>query len=280
MDGQRVHADLRRLPAHGRRARRPLRAEAHVHDRGRDLHRRLGGGRARSLGRLADRRSRRPGLRRGDRHAADAHDPQRCRLARAARRRARRVVGHRRARGRDGAARRRRGRRRDLVAVDLLAERARRSRAAAARDAADRVDRARQGARPARPRARERRDARDRVGPHPRQRRRLDEPSDLGSLTVGAVGLLAFVWWELRATRADAADGLLPRPRVRGRERRLAAHVLRDVRLDLPAHAVLPDRAGLLAARVGAARAAVDDHADVRRADRGRACRIASAGGR
>ena len=39
------------------------------------------------------------------------------------------------------------------------------------------------------------------------------------------------------------------KPGVRARERLVAVHVLRDVRLDLPALAVLPDRAGLLAAR-------------------------------
>ena len=39
------------------------------------------------------------------------------------------------------------------------------------------------------------------------------------------------------------------KPDVRARERLVAVHVLRDVRLDLPALAVLPDRAGLLAAQ-------------------------------
>ena len=52
------------------------------------------------------------------------------------------------------------------------------------------------------------------------------------------------------------------------RERRLALHVLRHVRLDLPALAVLPDRAGLLAARGRAADPAVDGDADLHRADR------------
>src|SRR5205823_2300930 len=44
---------------------------------------------------------------------------------------------------------------------------------------------------------------------------------------------------------ADAADAFLPQPDVRADERVLALHVLRDVRLDLPADPVLPDRAGL-----------------------------------
>ena len=115
---------------------------------------RVRGGRARTVGRLADRRTRGAGRRRSDRDAADADDPQRGRRPRAARRRARRVVGHRRARRRHGPARRRRGRRGDLVAVDLLAERPRRARPAPARDAAPRVARAGQGARPPRPRTR------------------------------------------------------------------------------------------------------------------------------
>ena len=72
---------------------------------------------------------------------------------------------------------------------------------------------------------------------------------------------------------ADAAAALLPGPRVLGRERRLARDVLRHVRLDLPALAVLPDRAGLLAARGRPARPAVDGDADGRRADRGCALR-------
>ena len=50
----------------------------------------------------------------------------------------------------------------------------------------------------------------------------------------------------------------------------VAAHVLRDVRLDLPAVAVLPDGAGLLAVRLGPAHPPVDARADVHRADRGR----------
>src|SRR5438105_119004 len=47
---------------------------------------------------------------------------------------------------------------------------------------------------------------------------------------------------------SDAAAALLPQPDVRRGERRFTPDVLRDVRLDLPAGAVLPDRAGLLAA--------------------------------
>ena len=64
---------------------------------------------------------------------------------------------------------------------------------------------------------------------------------------------------------ADAADALLPQSRVRARERHVAADVLRDVRVDLPAVAVLPDRAGLLA-RSGPACGSC----------RGRSCRCSS----
>src|SRR5438270_128321 len=67
---------------------------------------------------------------------------------------------------------------------------------------------------------------------------------------------------------ADAADAVLPQPHLRAGERRLAADVLRDVRLDLPAGAVLPDRAGLLAAAGRPADPAVDGDADLHRADR------------
>ena len=72
---------------------------------------------------------------------------------------------------------------------------------------------------------------------------------------------------------ADAADAAVPEPGVLGRERRVPADVLRDVRLDLPAQPVPAERAGLLAARGGRAHAAVDGDADDRRPDRGRADR-------
>ena len=85
------------------------------------------------------------------------------------------------------------------------------------------------------------------------------------ALAAGAIVLALFVLWELRA-----AEPMLPmrffRNRVlRARERRVTADVLRDVRLDLPAVAVLPDRAGLLAARIGACGSS-----------RGRSCRCSS----
>ncbi len=140
--------------------------------------------------------------------------------------------------------------------------------------------------------------------------RRLEEsygPSsklDLPGLGLASVGLLGIVWGLVRGQQrrlglagdrrfarrrrrargavrplgaphrlADAADALLPQPDVRAGERRLAVHVLRDVRLDLPARAVLPDRAGLLALRFGPAHPAVDGHADDRGTDRRRSLR-------
>ena len=124
-----------------------------------------------------------------------------------------------------------------------------------------------------RPRARERRPVRDRVGARPRQLRGLGLPRDRRRArrrrrrdrAVRGVGA---------AHRAsDAADAVLPQPHLRARERRVAPDELRDVRRDLPARAVLPDGAGLLAARLGPADPAVDGDADGRRADRRRAVR-------
>ncbi len=140
--------------------------------------------------------------------------------------------------------------------------------------------------------------------------RRLDEshgPSnklDLPGVALASLGLLGIVWGLVRGNGqgwsspeivtslvagtgprdrvrllgvahedADAADALLPQPHVRGHERRVAAHVLRDVRLDLPARPVLPDRAGLLAVPGRPADPPVDGDADLRRPDRGRALR-------
>ena len=95
--------------------------------------------------------------------------------------------------------------------------------------------------------ARQPRPARDRLGPRPRQRPGLVEPGDRlvarrRRRARRRVRLLGAAHED-----ADAADALLPQPHLLGHERRVAADVLRDVRLDLPARAVLPDRAGLLA---------------------------------
>ena len=98
-------------------------------------------------------------------------------------------------------------------------------------------------------------------------------PEIVASLVVGAALLVAFVAVGAADAGADAADALLPQPDVLGRQRRIPADVLRDVRVDLPAQPVPAERAGLLAARGRRAHAAVDGHADDRRADRGRAHR-------
>ena len=123
-------------------------------------------------------------------------------------------------------------------------------------------------ARPARPRPRQRRPARHRLGPRPRQRARLDAASASPAhrrrhrparrlRPVGAAH-----------RRADGPAALLPQPRLLGGQRHLAADELRDVRRDLPARPVLPDRAGVLAARGRAAHAALDGDADLRGAHR------------
>ena len=82
---------------------------------------------------------------------------------------------------------------------------------------------------------------------------------------------------------ADAAAALLPLARLRRHLGRVAGDVVRDLRLDLPARPVLPDRVGLRAARGRPAHAALDRHADARRPDRRRAVgqdRLAAADGR
>ena len=202
------------------------------------------------------------------RHAADADDPVRRVPLREARHGTRRVVGDRRSRRRGRPARRRRRRRRDRVAVDLLAERADRARGAPARADARRVARPRQGARPARSRARERRPARPRLGPRPRQLGRLEQPADRRLARRRRRPARRLRRLGGAGEGADAAAALLREPGVLGRERCLTRDVLRHVRVDLPALAVLPDRAGLLALRVRAAGAAVDGDADGRGADR------------
>ena len=109
--------------------------------------------------------------------------------------------------------------------------------------------------RPARPpgrRARERRPVRDRLGARPRQRRRAGRaPRSSARSSAGAVARRRVRRLGAARARADAADAVLPLAQLRAREHRLVLHVLRHVRLDLPARAVLPDRAGVLAARAG-----------------------------
>ena len=201
--------------------------------------------------RRARSRPRLPGRRRRDRDAADADDPQRRGAGREARPRARRVGRHRRPRRRARPARRRRGRQGISwhwifwlnVPIGLVADPARAARGstrATARRARSTCPASASSASACSASCGASSAATTRAGRAPRSS---------ASLVVGAVARRRrSSLWELRAERADAADALLPQPDVRAGERRVAVHVLRDVRLDLPARAVLPDRAGLLAA--------------------------------
>ena len=105
--------------------------------------------------------------------------------------------------------------------------------------------RRRVAARPARSRPGERGAVRHRLGARPRQRAGLDVARDRRRARRGP--RLDRGVRRLGAARrgADAAAALLPRRGLLAGERGLAADVLRHVRLDLPAGAVLPDRAGL-----------------------------------
>ena len=80
---------------------------------------------------------------------------------------------------------------------------------------------------------------------------------------------------------ADAAAPLLPEPRLLGGERGFGRDVLRHVRLDLPADAVLADGAGLLTrSSAGVRMLAWTGRDDDRRARSQDACRTASGAGR
>ena len=239
-----------------------------------DLHRRLRVRRARAEHRGAEHRPRASGCRRRDRDPAHPHAPERRRAGEPARARPRRVGRNRRPGGRARPARRRRGRIRHLLAMDLLAERSDRPPPHPACLAAPGGElRPELQARPARARPCQRRPARDRLGPGAGQQRRLGLAGDrrFARRRRSPRGALRPVGAAHRS--ADAADALLPQPDVHAGERRLAVHVLRDVRLDLPARAVLPDRAGLLALRFRPAHPALDGDADDRGADRRRALR-------
>src|SRR5437660_1280163 len=100
--------------------------------------------------------------------------------------------------------------------------------------------------RPPRARAGECRPAGNRLGPRARQLGRLELAGDCRIARRRCDRRRAVRPLGAARPGADAADALLPEPNVRPDERVLAVHVLRDVRLDLPAHPVLPDRAGLL----------------------------------
>ena len=74
-------------------------------------------------------------------------------------------------------------------------------------------------------------------------------PTILASLGIGFAVLAAFVRWEMRAPAPMLPMTLLPIAGLQRHQRALVRDVLRDVRLDLPAQPVLPDRAGLRPAR-------------------------------
>ena len=91
----------------------------------------------------------------------------------------------------------------------------------------------------------------------------------IASLALGAALLVSFVVWEHRARRRCCRCASSRAARSQRDQRDVAGDVLRRLRLDLPAVAVLPDDAGAHTAAGRAAGAAVDDHADVRGAGRG-----------
>ena len=249
-----------------------------------DLHRRVGPRGPGAVDRRADRRAGVAGIRRGDRHPAHPHPGLRGVPAREARRRAGDLGRDQRTRRRGRAVRRRARGRGDLLAVDLLAERAAGPRPDPARRAdADRVDRAGPGARPARPRARRRRALRPDLRDHPRGVAGLDQRhgADRAGRRRGPPGGVRRPRDE--GARADAADAHVPLTRVQRNERAVVRDVLRIVRSDLPAEPVLPDGSGVRPARGRPEDAAVDRDADDRRTDRRRArpaLRHAAADGR
>ena len=250
------------LPPDRRRARRPLRPPAHVRRSASAIFTLALGRRPRSRRSIEalDRRPRRAGL--GGAIVMpltltilSARGP-----AGEARRRARRLGRDRRPRRRPRPARRRRRRRRASRGSGSSGSTCRSDRPVplALRACSESHGPRRQLDLPGLG-ARQRRPVRHRLGPRPRQRRRLGRARRSSARSRSAPRSSPRSW----LGAAHAPQPMLPmrffrKPRVRARQRRLAVHVLRHVRLDLPALAVLPDRAGLLAARGRAADAAVD----------------------
>ena len=211
-----------------------------------------------------------PGPRRRDRDAADADDPLRRRPAREARPRARRVGCDRWRRDRPRARRRRRRRRGLLLAVHLLAQRSR-SGSCSCRSRCFGSPRrtARRASSTSPASVSSARACSGSCGVSIRGNEQgWTSPEILAAFGLGFAFVAAFVAWELRAPSPMLPMTLLPQQGVLAREPRLAVDVLRDVRLDLPADPVLPDRPGLLAAQLGAAHPPVDACADVRRSVR------------
>ena len=259
-----------RPAAHRRRAGRPLRPPARVRGRPRHLHASASAAAALAPStERADRRPRPAGRRRRGRRAAVAHAAQRGVPAERRGLAARHLVRRQRPRRRARPAGRRRGRRRHLLAVDLLAQRAgrpRRSCPLAARVLAE--------SRGAVERASTCRASRwpslgllgvvfgivrgNGAG--------WTSTTVLASLGAGAALLAAFVAWERRAPAPMLPMRFFRPPRVQRRPTACRCAMYFGVfGVDLPARAVLPDRAGLLAAaRPGCGRC------------RGRECRCSS----
>jgi hypothetical protein len=150
--------------------------------------------------------------------------------------RARCVGRDRRARDRARPARRGRGCPGHLLAMDLLAQRPDRAPPDPARVAPPRGEpRLQFEARPPGARPRERRPARHRVGARTRERSRLGQPGDPRLAARRRPPRRDLRPLGAAHRHSDAPDGVLPQPDVLAGERRLAVHVLRDVRLDLPA---------------------------------------------
>ena len=247
VDGQRLHARLRRVPPDRRGARRPLRPQAHLRPRRRAVRRRLRRRGARAHRRRADRRPRPPGPRRRVRHAALADAALRRRPGGAAR------PGDRRAGPACPASASRSGPVVGGAIVDGLSwhwifwvnvpialvliplAHAR----------PHREPRPERRARPARPRARRHRPARPDLRHRARRRARLGQPaSSLGTIGHGHRPADAVPALGGARAAADAAAALLPQPHVLGDERRVVRDVLRRLRLDLLPLAVLPDGGG------------------------------------
>ena len=176
VDRQRLHPHVRRPAPHRRRARRPVRSQADVHHRPRALHRAVGDRGHQPDHRRPHRRPGDPGRRRRDRHAADPDHP----LGAPSRRS-------------DAASPSARGAPspaspspsgRSSAGPSPKASAGSSSSGSTSRSASsdparlvapERDLRPARRARPARPRPRHRRPVRPRVGPHPRQRARLDQ---------------------------------------------------------------------------------------------------------
>ena len=234
---------------------------------------RVGRVRAGAERRLADRRPRGSGVRRG---AVMPLGMTLLSAAYPAERRARALgifSGDHRARRARRSGHRWRDHAGNRVAVDLLAERPDRSADHSRRAAPSRRElRAAQRARHSRPRAHHRRGARDRVGARARQLGRLGERRGDRSLAVGALLAVAFVLWERRA-RAPMLPMAAVRARARSRRATRAIFFLSTALYSAVFFMAqfLQIGSAPRPARRGCPVAAVDGDAVRRRADHGRA---------